>query len=107
MDRGGGGMVELGEWGEVAPRVLDDGAAPAVEEALRRRLSPAEARPPWDAAASSLSPSSSSSLALFPEGLVPIVRPPGRLFGGGPVMLIAEGRPRGGPMGIDEEGKEL
>jgi hypothetical protein len=95
-------MDEFGEWGDVAPRLAEEGA-PALEEARRRRLSPEDARPPWGAV-SSLSFSSSSSLIVVPEEAPLMARPPGRLLaGGGPGILMGPvERPIGEPTGMDE-----
>lgn len=107
MDSGGGG-TELVEWGEVAPRVLEEGVpepadAVLVAEGRRRRLSPNDARPPC--ADSSSSFASSSSLDDELAGPPLIERPPGMLFetGGppGPPMGPDE-RPSGAPTGMDE-----
>ena len=104
MESGGRG-IELGEWGDVAPRELAavDEAGPVVDDARRRRLSPDAARPPCPtASSSSLSPS--SSLIAEPGGAL-MERPPGRLLVpvAGPAMLIGpEERPRGAPTGMAE-----
>lgn len=96
MERGGG-TVELGVWGDVAPRGL------VADETRRRRLSPAFARPPC--AASSSSSPSWSSLTWLPVGAPLIDRPPGRLLdpgGGAPMVIGPDARLRGVPTGMDE-----
>jgi len=88
-------MEAEGVCGEVALRGFV-----AAEETRRRRLSPAEGRPPWVAASSS-SWSGRSSLTVTCGGLM--ARPPGRLgFGGG---IGPAARLRVGPTG-SEEGRE-
>jgi len=104
IDNGGGGT----ELGDVAPRVLEEGAPEPPGEALvvderRRRLSPVDARPPCEDSSSSFG--SSSSLADELVGPPLIERPPGMLFetGGppGPPMGPEE-RPRGVPTGRED-----